>query len=284
MDQNPINPYTTEIPVTDAEKQIAQAQTPTAQPTPPAPSQPGSATPPPQTPPPVAPPQQNGAPLPPPPKMHTSIVPKLIIAFLIIAILGLSGYIVSNKTMTKPIPTPTPVVATPTPLPTATPTPLPDVATTSADPSSTRFYSKDLGILFDTAKNIPASTATIDTKVVGSRVYVYGSTTQYTTGQYIDVLSKLSTDDVATAAQKITQGDPNYKNCTFSISPQTVYPATYQMAQPTCPASHSSGLSFFLTDSDNPTKLLFVSIGQYAMPATSNPQTKWQDTIRFLPQ
>lgn len=294
MDPKTNNPYSTEIPVSEAEKQLNHSL-PAAESTPAAPSQPVSQTPPPETQlvqpttPPPAPPSTppSGTPLPPPPaRMHGNILPKIIIGILVVAILSLSGYIVSNTVLNKKAPQPTPKVSsipTPTVLPTATPIPTPDVATTSADPTSTRFYSTDLGIIFDTAKTLPATTATIQTKVVGSRVYIYGSTTQYTTGQYIDVLSKVSTDDVATAAQKIAGTDPNFKNCTFTITSQTTYPPSYQMAQPTCPAAPGAGLSYFLADSEYPTRLLFVSIGQYAMPASSNPQTKWQDTIRFIP-
>lgn len=276
MDQNGTNPYSTEIPVTEAEKQLQSQtgtpQTPPAQPTnpsaPPQPSQPAS-----------------GTPLPPPPtRMHNNILPKVIIGVLLIAILSLSAYIVSNKMNTNSAPQPTPTVSIPTPttIPTATPTPTPDAATTSADPSSIRFYSKELGIMFDTAKTLPGNSTTIKTLTSGSRVYVYMSTAAPTSGQYVDVLSKVSTDDTATAAQKVTANDPNYKNCTFTLVSQTSYPSTYEKAEPTCPPGPGAGLSFFLSDTTQPTKLLFVSIGQYAIPASSNPQSTWQDTLRLL--
>jgi hypothetical protein len=76
--------------------------------------------------------------------------------------------------------------------------------------------------------------------------------------------------------------DPNYAGCTFSFKAQTPYPATYEEIIPTCPNKQDTNLTFFLGDSKHPDKLLFFSIGQNTIQASSDPQITWQDTLRFL--
>jgi len=294
MDPKGTNPYDTEIPVEEAEKELSgpsltlptsPVQKPVESPnlastSPTQPSNP-ALTPPPVTPPANTPPPPVG----PPPK-KSSLIPRIIIGVLVLLIVLLTTYIVtaqmgtaknSKKDIAQPTMAPT---ATPLP-PTATPTP--SVATTSADALSNRFYSEELGIYFDYAKTLTESTDQVpEVKIDGSRVYLYLSKSIPSNGQYVDVLSKITTDSTLDAVSKITASDPNYKDCTFSFKAQIPYPETYEEVIPVCPPQSGAGLTFFLGDKTHPDKLLFFSIGQYSIPSSGDPQITWQDTLRFL--
>lgn len=283
MDPKSTNPYTTEIPVEEAEKELAgpSLTLPNSAP---------AADPAPTATPPVPPTGSTPTPPPPPPPMNskTSLIPKIIIGVLVILILLLSAYIVTarmgnNKTQKTPTtthktPPPTPTDTLP---PTATPTP--SIATTSANPTSNRFYSQELGIYFDYAKTLPTPPQqALNAVADGTRVYVLPTGTTPANGQYVDVLSKITTDSTLQAVSKVTMSDPNYAGCTFSFKAQTPYPSTYEQIIPTCPNKQSTNLTFFLGDSEHPDKLLFFSIGQTTIPSSSAPQVSWQDTLRFL--
>lgn len=255
----------------------ATPQTPPS-PVPPIPAQP--ATPPP----PAAPPtEMQQTPSAPPPK-RSSRLPLLIVGFLVMLIAGLGIYIYQNMSSPQPTPEPQVVKPTPTTIPTATPTPI-DESSTSASLNSERFYSEELGILFDHAKSVSGSgtqQTPVRTQTVGSRVYVYITGTTATNGQYVDVLSKVSTDDVLAAANKIIQQDAKFDTCSIQLNTQHAYPSTYQKGDLVCNGP-GGGISYFLTSSQHPTKLLFVSIGQYGIPAeTGNTDKMWQDTLHFL--
>lgn len=259
MDRNATNPYTTEIPVSEAEKELRH--------TPPPPTSPA---------PPTMPPR------PPAPNSVSKRLPTILIGILSVAIVFLAGYLFRGF-ITPPSSTPQPITSTisPTTIPTATPAPI-DVIPTP-DPTSNRFSSADLGIVFDTAKTLPDSgDKTVLTQIDGSRVYIYTSDTLATSGQYVDILAKISTDSTVMAVQKITVNDPRFATCTFEVSPQEIYPATYERVIPNCPNEIGGGLNYFLADSLHPTALLFVSIGQYSIDASSSSLKGWHDTLRFL--
>lgn len=255
MDQNPTNPYTTEIPVSEAEKELHHTT-------------------------PVAP---ASSPIPTPPPQHTektkSPVTMLATGLLIITSF-LAGYIVRGYMSSS---SPAPVIAQITPTTTPTRAPTPTSSIQPLNPMSNRFSSTDLGIVFDTAKVLPDSNGTtVLTQIDGSRVYVYTSGTQANAGQYVDVFSKVSTDTTVMAAEKITVNDSQFQGCTFEVQAQTVYPPSYERVVPNCPDQQGGGMRYFLTDSLHPTRLLYFSIGQYGIPASDNPQLMWQDTLRFL--
>ncbi len=284
MDQKGTNPYSTEIPVEEAEKQLSGPSLSI-------PTSPSTATPPSPTPSAPSSPSSNppvSSPTPPPPPVSNkfSLIPKVIIGILILLIVLLSTYILTArmgaaKTPPKTTTTPTKVPTPTHELPTATPTP--GVATTSANPTSNRYYSQELGIYFDYAKSLPDSPKqTLEAEADASRVYVFFTGSAPTNGQYVDVMSKLTTDSTLQAVSKITMSDPNYAGCTFSFKAQTPYPSTYEEIIPTCPTKQSTNLTFFLGDSAHPDKLLFFSIGSTSIPSSSNPQVTWQDTLRFL--
>ncbi len=283
MDPKGNNPYNTEIPVEEAEKELLGPSLTLPNSSPPI----NPSTPPQQPPPPVATPSYGPTPPPPPRSLSdkASLIPKIVVGVLVLLIILLSGYIITarmgtTKTPQKVSVTPT-QIPTPTILPTATPTP--GVATESANPTSNRFHSQTLGIYFDYAKSLPDSqNQTVAVETDSSRVYVFTSGTTPSNGQYVDVMSKLTTDSTLQAVSKVTMSDPNYAGCTFSYKAQTPYPATYEEIIPTCPSKNGAGLTFFLGDSTHPNMLLFVSIGQYAIPSSSDPQVTWQDTLRFL--
>lgn len=278
MDQKNNNPYSTEIPISQAENELrgpslalpnAPVQTPTASPQPPVP--PTSTT-------------------PPPPKIRNNkllnLLPKVIIAVLIILIILLSAYIltahrsssnIKNNEAISPTSSPTPTYTPPTP------TPTPSVATESANPSSNRFYSEDLGIYFDYAKSLASDpTQTISVQTESSRVYIFTTGSIPTDGQYVDVMTKLTTDSTLQAVSKITLSDADYAGCTFSYKAQTPYPSTYEEIIPSCPGNKNSNTAFFLGDSKHPGQLLFVNAKGDTILSSDDPKTTWQDTLRFL--
>lgn len=273
MDPNATNPYTTEIPVSEAEKELHH--TAPGSPTPPAPATSDvdtvSSTP---TAFDTAPP-----PLPSRAESSSNKLPMIVVGVLLLVIGSLAGYIFRGKMTSAPSPIASKVTPTEAPAPSPTPT----SAIPTPNPLSNRFSSRELGIVFDTAKNLPDSgNAPVLTQLNGSRVYVYASGTQASTGQYVDSLSKVSTDSTIVSAQKITASDPRFTTCTFEVSPQEIYPPTYERVIPTCPNEIGGGMEYFLTDSLHPTRLLYISIGQYSLDSASDSRTPWQDTLRFL--
>jgi len=286
MDPKGTNPYTTEIPVEEAERELAGPSLTLPNSSPVA-TPPTSSLPPTQPPPPVI---QPTNPTPPPPPSSLSnksgLIAKIVIGVLVLLIILLSAYIITARMNTKKSPQKTTITTTSTPTPTIGPptaTPTPSVSTTSANPTSNRFHSQTLGIYFDYAKVLPDSqNQTVSVEADGSRVYVFTSGTTPTNGQYVDVMSKLTTDSTLQAVSKVTMSDPNYAGCTFSYKAQAPYPETYEEILPTCPNKPNTNLTFFLGDSTHPDKLLFVSLGQLTIPASSDPQPFWQDTLRFL--
>ncbi|MFA5933299.1 MAG: hypothetical protein WCV81_03510 [Microgenomates group bacterium] len=237
------------------------------------------------------------------------MLPIIGILVLIVAI-GAGAYYFgksSSKPVTQspppppPTTTPTPT-ATMTPSPTATPTPTP-----TATPNSNYYISSNLGVSFYYTK---ASTGVNDSKIlvkeVGNKIYVYSAGTQAETGQYLEVFAKDKNQTLVDAIKaKILTGysldDCIVKTITGTFTGQT-YPANFQLAQisvPTdanddmetlskkgekCPAGRLNigGLAYFLADSEHPDKLIFLSIGQYAIDSGIGNKT-WQNTIKFLP-
>jgi hypothetical protein len=258
MDQNNTNAYSTEIPVEQAEKELHHTPSPLSGPTMTIPT------------------------LPPQYSDQRKLPITLIVSGLLIIVSFLAGYIIRGYLSTSST---TPIIAqiTPTINPTPTTAPTPTSSIPPLNPMSNRFSSTELGIVFDTAKILQDSGNTsVLTQPNGSRVYVYASGTQASTGQYVDSLSKVSTDTTVVAAQKITASDSRFATCTFEVSPQEIYPVTYERVIPTCPNEIGGGMEYFLTDSLHPTRLLYIKIGQYSLDSASDSRTAWQDTLRFL--
>lgn len=255
MDQNPPSPYSTEIPVSEVEK-IHNQLTPPPQPVDPSPVMP-----------------------PAPSRNHHKLL-----NFVMLAVIIILGAWIAILTLGKTSqPAPNQVIPTPTPLPTATPTPTPE-ASTSADPTSNRFYSQELGIMFDYAKEFELNLnqlRKVTAQQVNNRVYLTPEKMPPSNEPYVDVFAKISTDLPLDAVKKITQSDLLYKSCTFGIDPTATYPATYTALVPTCPGAPPRQI--FLMDNQHPTVLLVLNLGSYDLPSSANQQEiGWEDTVRFL--
>ncbi|MEK7605750.1 MAG: hypothetical protein AAB478_04510 [Patescibacteria group bacterium] len=245
MDQNPPSPYSTEIPV----------------PPPPQPVVPS----------PVMPPA--------PSRNHHKLLNFVMLAVIII--LGAWIAILTLRQTSQPAPNQ--VIPTPTILPTATPTPTPE-ASMSADPTSNRFYSQELGIMFDYAKEFelnPNQLKKVTAQQVNNRVYLVPEKMPPSQEPYVDVFTKISTDAPVDAVKKITQSDLLYKNCTFQVDQTATYPSIYTALIPLCPGAPRREI--FLMDSQHPTVLLVLNLGSYDLPASSTQkEIGWEDTVRFL--
>lgn len=258
MDQTPpTNPYSTEIPVSEVEKlHTVPPPPPSTQPVAPSPVMP-----------------------PTPSRNHHKLLNFVMLAVIII----MASWVVI-LTLNKSTPsTPEQALPTPTIIPTATPTPTPE-ASTSADPTSNRFYSQELGIMFDYAKTISIQNSYKSLLVFpqNNRTYVYLQGTSSTNGQFVEVTRKISTDTITQALGKIISGNDIYTGCTVTSLTNTVYPPTYELASLTCPTG-AGGSGFFLADSDHPDKLAYVSSIQSPLPASvTHPEVPWIDTIRFI--
>jgi len=258
MDQNTTSAYSTEIPVEQAEKELRHT-------------------------PPLSGPTMTIPTLPPQYAEKRRFPVATIVTGLLVMISFLAGYIIRGYMSTSSSPKSIIATVTPTTNPTPTTAPTPTSSIPPLNPMSNRFSSTELGIVFDTAKNLQDSGNTpVLTQPNGSRVYVYASGTEASTGQYVDNLSKVSTDSTVAAVQKITASDPRFATCTFEVSPQEIYPPTYERVIPTCPNEIGGGMEFFLTDSLHPTRLLYIKIGQYSLDSASDSRVPWQDTLRFL--
>jgi len=248
----------------------------------------------------------------------------LLISILTIILIGMSIWtfmgqntqvpqkpVVSPPTPTElPFPTsvstqsPTLVTTTPSiaasasPTETIKPTPKPTLA---QNPDGNIFTSGSLDIAFYYAKTMGSDKNTsIKTMETGSKVYIYESSMQPTSGQSIERFDKNSTDTLTQAITKrFLTGIPQ-SSCFVKLDPKkpspTVSKATisYPVDDPadpektygeTCPEKYkeSNGIAYFFEDSDYPDRFYYVSIGQYSIPAyTSKPNSQWQDTIQVF--
>jgi len=139
----------------------------------------------------------------------------------------------------------------------------------------------------------------------GNKIYVGGKD-----GQWVEVFSKNSNDDLAAAIKKQLLANISEKDCYVETYPArsgfsgpNYYPSNYEMASISypvtdpenfleamentkCPKTYqsSNGVSYFLADKNYPSKFFFFSIGQYAIlaePGNINEGKKtWQDTFK----
>lgn len=167
------------------------------------------------------------------------------------------------------------------------------------------FSSSSLGIAFDYAPTLGGDT--LATQVEGDKVYVYDTRLPYAQGEYVEVFTKDPQQSIQQAIAQIILHGYNPDNCSLGAvhGAGTYYPPSYQIASiqyndsssnpqdgwppqdpSVCPAQYTTtaGVSYFLMDTSHPSKLLFFSIGQTPISASSDPtdQMAWQDTVRFL--
>lgn len=161
------------------------------------------------------------------------------------------------------------------------------------------FSSTNLGIQFYYNTAQPEETAV---KQIGDTVYVYPSTyADPKNGQFVQVFTKDASDTLAQAITKRFLSGISTKDC--FITPLALGDVNLTSTQSAaiidwpssliddnnpfgdnskCPKAYqkTNGQRYFLTDSQAPTKLLFFSIGQYAI-TVDNVHT-WQSTLRFI--
>lgn len=174
-------------------------------------------------------------------------------------------------------------------------------SSTMQSTSSLVFASSSFGIMFQYAPHQGGDT--IATKVDGNKIYVYDVRFPYVQGEYIQVFKKDSKLTLQQAITKIILVGYNTSHCLIGPARQDsfLYPSNYQTASiqysgtsngwtvsntNTCPSSYlaDNSIAFFLMDTQHPDKLLFFSIGQFPIDASTDPKVhqRWQDTIRFL--
>lgn len=259
---------------------------------------------------------------PPPPKKNFPIILIIIFIIVAVLIAGLSYFLGANgfklsegKKPSDSLSTITPIPSTaiilPTgPLeknPTSSPSGVPTkkvTATLPEIPGSIVYTSEALGLRFRHAqmmeKNDPSSL--VRTKEIGNKVYVYTGIAKPESGQYVEVFTKVKTDSLEEAVRKQFLKGIDAADCYVSIQTDKKLPANFIKAiiaypvptdsdQPAftmgdkCPSPYSAkgGISYFLSDKNYPEKLLFFSIGQYAIDSqTGNLDSFWQDTIEIL--
>jgi hypothetical protein len=172
---------------------------------------------------------------------------------------------------------------------------------TNAPHDQNLFQDPELGISF--VKPQPSSGITFEVKRDGQKVYVYNSQTPSTQGQYLEVFPKFPNDTLEQALQKqfLANIDPSdcfvkdysssnsaypsnfqQKTLGYKVDPNSDLPSWAQDSKCPKPYAVSNGISYFLADPAHPNIFLFVSIGQYGIPVSSQSKTMWQDTIQFL--
>jgi hypothetical protein len=173
------------------------------------------------------------------------------------------------------------------------------VTITNTSPIAKEFTSTALGIQFAYADKNDLGQKT-NVKEVGDTVYVYSSDTKPEDGQYVRVFSKKSTETLEQAIKQqfltgynsrdcyVQSGtDANKTNSETGIAAVVAYPIVttddqWLVNQAKCPVTYSltNGLSYFWAPSEDSTKFVFFSIGQYYIPVTSS-DTSWHTTLKI---
>lgn len=261
---------------------------------------------------PVSPPVPPAPPAIPPPQNKFPLL--LVIGIImLIAIAAFGAYYLGtmgNKENNQP-PAPTPVPTSlpapelsPTQIPVGSPSATLTTSPTTAqtqNPDSNTFSSTKLGISFRYGKLADSTqpSSKINTLETGNKVYVYEGSMKPETGQYVEVFTKNPSDSLTEAIKKqlltgIVESDCFVKILNDPKLPADFSKATISYPVPTgsqdpaftfgekCPQNYreSNGISYFLADKNHPDKFVFLSIGQYAIPAqTGSTSLNWQDTI-----
>jgi hypothetical protein len=178
-----------------------------------------------------------------------------------------------------------------------------NTTTTEVLPTNVKhFTSSKLGITFTyltTAKDYKATV-----QEIGDKVYIntnVSTTNPITSGQWVQVFSKDPADTITQAITKRFLSDISTQDCFVTVQSRTNISQTQSAAiidwpatlidddnpfgdNSKCPKEYqkTNGERYFLTDSQDPTKLLFFSIGQYAIQGwNDNYETTWQQTLRM---
>lgn len=219
-----------------------------------------------------------------------NILPIALMAFAIVAFLFVLDYAVNGYTF--PWSTNMPQTAN------INAVPVSSTNTTSPYPTSTQlFTSADLNIQFYYNTAGPEATGV---KQIDDTVYVYPSIYKSPKdGQFVKVFTKDASDTLSQAITKrflsgiatkdcfvapLSEGDIGPTQSAAIIDwPTSLIDDNHPFGENSkCPKEYqkTSGARYFLTDSRDPTKLLFFSIGQYAI-TVDNVHT-WQSTLTFV--
>ncbi len=164
-----------------------------------------------------------------------------------------------------------------------------------------RFTSDKLGITFTyltTAKDYKATVQEVNDKVfINLNV---SATNPITNGQWVQVFSKDPSDTLVQAITKRFLSGISVQDCFVTVQSRTNISSTQSAAiidwpatlidennpfgdNSKCPKEYqkTNGERYFLVDSQDSTKLLFFSIGQYAIMGLNDNSTTWQQTLRM---
>ncbi len=176
-----------------------------------------------------------------------------------------------------------------------------DYAEDTGVPNQKKYKSDALGVSFVYLEK--QGNEKIKVEEQDNKIYLYSENYARDSGQYVEVFSKKPEDSLLIAIEKQFLNGYSKADCEAYISESKgKYPASYEKGNirvtdwidmddlfaryDKCPYGYteSNGVSFFLADTKHPDKLLFFSIGQYAIRAdnTQYDGKSWQDTVAFL--
>ena len=137
----------------------------------------------------------------------------------------------------------------------------------------------------------------------GDKIYVYPATMEPTLGQWVQVFPKSAGESLEAAINRVIMPGHPSQDCQVrrttdqsgagSQASNYEYAAIVVRRAPgeddaavlprwrTCPQPYTvvGGIGYFQSDALHPDKFLFVSIGQYAIPAGED--QAWRETLRF---
>ena len=196
-----------------------------------------------------------------------------------------------------PIPAPTPMqVASPTAVP------LPTTTQPTAPAAAAQTYtSTALGISFSYLAGQDGQAVKVLEQ--GDKIYVYPAHMEPAAGQWVQVFPKPAGESLVAAITRVIMPGHPSQDCQVlrttdrhnagGQASNYEYAAIVVRRAPgeddaavlprwrTCPQPYTvvGGIGYFQSDALHPSKFLFLSIGQYAIPAGDD--HAWQETIRF---
>lgn len=175
-----------------------------------------------------------------------------------------------------------------------------NVTTPSPTIGSVQFVSTRLGVIFN---YISSSTQT--TTEIGNKICIHLLNSSPESGECIIVFDKSPEDTIDTAIKKQFLTGYSKTACQLKKSPESQespltlvgsYPNTYSLAliywkhprdyaNKQCPIEYSQtgsgGHRYFISDTDHPTKLIFID-GMETVTRSGNLNQSWFETIRFI--
>jgi hypothetical protein len=167
-----------------------------------------------------------------------------------------------------------------------------------ADAGVKTYTSQKLGVKFQ-YNSKPHENMTAGVKESGNKIYVYAGTMAPESGQSVEVFAKRADETLEQSIRRQILADYPSSVCRIEIAPSNIQ-GGYQVAEISYPRSSdtedpwfsnyqlcnpgydkTNGIRYFLYDPKHADMFVFLSIGQYAIPA--HDLIPWQDTLTFLP-